>query len=540
MWSEHVNQEADIAGESTVALPTSHESSHDCTIFFIKYDFKRKTQNKCMSTRCLFRRIIVVTQTFSKNMPLQLSSRTLLPGFHTGPIHVLSQSLYRYFVSKSLGGQVVKHLKTSPSIALPSGDTRPFWEVVEFQKDGSVIETYKTPDTLNLHPRDVIMFTGDSTMGRRALISSRSDGSILFRTETCKSIIYADRAILFPSDRGLRDTIHTAQSIKTAVDTHSSLPFELKVLESLLSETTQDFDKKYKRIWMVADTVMDDLNQNFHQAAAELSRFVPISAKLSELQNDVQETLDEIAPIVEQDATLKSFCVSDRAATLGTSQKSNERLHMHTRQAGMILQSYEFRLLNIQSALKELSENLDQNRMVWHMQLDHQRNNVLKFNVMLSIGSLCGLIGTVPAAFFGMNLHSGLESSEGLLWSVASVSLGSGTIAAMSLFAFFSVGLNRGNTYASRLSDLRCLRDLLYHHIDDLDQIIEMFKTSPGLSLEQFSKLARECFKGKSISQGEINLLYRVLVKNYSAALEMTNLVRAEEGPPPDISHHLT
>lgn len=455
----------------------------------------------------------------------------------TGSIY---RSIQRFFVSKSLGGKVVKHLKSSPSIYLPSEDARPFWEVVEFQKDGSVIETFKTPDTLNLHPRDVIMFTGDSTMGRRALIDSRSDGSILFRTETCKSIIYADKAILFPSDRGLRDTIHTAQTIKTAIDTKSSLPFELKVLESLLSETIEDFDKKYRRIWMVADTVMDDLNQNFHHAAAELSRFVPISSKLSELQNDVQETLDEIAPIVEQDSTLKSFCVSDRAALLAKSQH-DERLTNHTRQAGMILQSYEFRLLNIQSALKELSENLEQNRMVWHMQLDHQRNNVLKFNVMLSIGSLCGLLGTIPAAFFGMNLHSGLENSEGLLWSVATVSLSTGAIAAASLFGFFSVGLNRGNTYASRLSDLRCLRDLLYHHIDDLDQIIEMFRSSPGLSLEQFSRLARESFRGKNISQGEINLLYRVLVKNYSAALEMTNLVRAEEGStPPDMSHHIT
>jgi len=196
--------------------------------------------------------------------------------------------------------------------------------------------------------------------------------------------------------------------------------------------------------------------------------------------------------------------------------------------------------LNIQSALKELSENLEQNRMVWHMQLDHQRNNVLKFNVVLSIGSLCGLLGTIPAAFFGMNLHSGLENSQGLLWSVASVSLGTGTIAAVSLLAFFSVGLNRGNTYASRLSDLRCLRDLLYHHMDDLDQIIDMFRTSPGLTLDEFGKLARECFRGKTISQGEINLLYRVLVKNYSAALEMTHLVRAEEGGPPDMSHHIT
>ena len=45
------------------------------------------------------------------------------------------RSVQRFFVSKSLGGKVVTHLKSSPGIALDSGDSRPFWEVVEFQND---------------------------------------------------------------------------------------------------------------------------------------------------------------------------------------------------------------------------------------------------------------------------------------------------------------------------------------------------------------------------------------------------------------------
>ncbi|KAI8104648.1 hypothetical protein M9434_003201 [Picochlorum sp. BPE23] len=470
---------------------------------------------------------------------------------------------------------VVKHLKDDGNIVMPAAESRNFWEVIEFQKDGSVIETYKTPDILRLHPRDVHLFTNDSTMGRRAMIASRGD-AILVRTETVRSVIYCDKAVLFPC-RGLKETIHVSQTIKTAICMKSLLPFELKVLESLLAETARDFDKKYRRIMMVSDTVMDDVNQNFHETASELSRFIPITSKLNELQNDVQETLDAIVAVADYDDQLKALCVSDRDAMLrarGRSQtgrvedgrvisidqqhaqassssssssakehrKSGTMMHVkrdpHMKMASAILEAYEFKFLNIQSALKELSENLDQNRVVWHMQLDHQRNKVLRFNVMLSIASLCGFLSTLPAAYFGMNLHSGLEDHEGLLWPMMTASLGFGSATAVLLYVFFR--FSPTNTYASRLSDMRSLRDLLFYHMDDLDQIIETFKAHKGqMSMKKFEELARECFQTKNITKEEISLLYRVLQKNQPAALEMTELVRAEEKAL-DMSHHIT
>ena len=64
----------------------------------------------------------------------------------------------------------------------------------------------------------------------------------------------------------------------------------------------------------------------------------------------------------------------------------------------------EFRLMGTHSALNEMQENIEQTRTVWHMQLDHQRNRVLRVNLLISICSLGGLMCTLPAAFFGMNL----------------------------------------------------------------------------------------------------------------------------------------
>ena len=44
------------------------------------------------------------------------------------------------------------------------------------------------------------------------------------------------------------------------------------------------------------------------------------------------------------------------------------------------------------------------------MSLDNTRNRTLQTNLTISIGSLALTTATLPAAIFGMNLHSGWEA----------------------------------------------------------------------------------------------------------------------------------
>jgi hypothetical protein len=50
----------------------------------------------------------------------------------------------------------------------------------------------------------------------------------------------------------------------------------LQVLESLLAETSHAFESKSRRLGMVAETVLNDINTNFHSSAGELQRLIPI------------------------------------------------------------------------------------------------------------------------------------------------------------------------------------------------------------------------------------------------------------------------
>ena len=43
------------------------------------------------------------------------------------------------------------------------------------------------------------------------------------------------------------------------------------------------------------------------------------------------------------------------------------------------------------------------------MSLDNTRNRTLQLNLFIGIASFALMMSTVPASFFGMNLHSGIE-----------------------------------------------------------------------------------------------------------------------------------
>ncbi len=98
--------------------------------------------------------------------------------------------------------------------------------MLEFRPDGTVLETWKTPDVLGLHPRDVSVFATDSTLTQRAMLAVRNQ-AVLLKTETCRAVLYADRAVLFPAHK-TRATLRIAQQVKSAVGQRSVLPFELK------------------------------------------------------------------------------------------------------------------------------------------------------------------------------------------------------------------------------------------------------------------------------------------------------------------------
>lgn len=85
-----------------------------------------------------------------------------------------------------------------------------------------------------------------------------------------------------------------------------------------MAESVRGLEGKGRRLSVVAETVLNDINSNFSNSSGELQRLLPIQRKLTEVQQDVKDLLEALTCIVEDDMQLKRLCLSDRAAALAS------------------------------------------------------------------------------------------------------------------------------------------------------------------------------------------------------------------------------
>ena len=74
-----------------------------------------------------------------------------------------------------------------------------------------------------------------------------------------------------------KDTLRLVQSLHTTLKfAEADMPFELSVLESLLSETVQHFERHHKRILLLSDSVEREIGEVLKTSAGDLTRLLPI------------------------------------------------------------------------------------------------------------------------------------------------------------------------------------------------------------------------------------------------------------------------
>lgn len=73
-----------------------------------------------------------------------------------------------------------------------------------------------------------------------------------------------------------RDTLRLAQSVVNNASEVGPLPFELRVLEALLDETARQFERRQRRLELLALSIEEDIQKTLRQDAADLQRLLPI------------------------------------------------------------------------------------------------------------------------------------------------------------------------------------------------------------------------------------------------------------------------
>jgi hypothetical protein len=127
----------------------------------------------------------------------------------------------------------------------------------------------------------------------------------------------------------------------------------------------------------------------------------------------------------------------------------------------------------------ELKNALTATREVWELQLDVDRNRVVRLNLRATIlGMSCAAAG-LPAAIMGMNVPHGLEDSAvGLTGAFSAISFTMGAIG-VGLYGMFTrqskstfiPALFGGGKHEKHVRELRALRYVLVN-LDNLDDVL--------------------------------------------------------------------
>eukprot|EP01025_Chloroclados_australasicus_P057315 TRINITY_DN713_c1_g1_i3.p1 TRINITY_DN713_c1_g1~~TRINITY_DN713_c1_g1_i3.p1 ORF type:complete len:659 (-),score=58.95 TRINITY_DN713_c1_g1_i3:1101-3011(-) len=419
------------------------------------------------------------------------------------------------------------------------------FEVVEFFPDGEVVETYHTPTTLGLNPRDISLFAHNTTP-QRAAIAVRNN-AILFRSELCRAIVFEDRAVLFPCEL-LKRSVEIAESIHARItypmqageqvqqqgflqDQNKFLqnggqvvPFELRVLEALLDQTSLYFENKSRRLGFLADCVVNDINHNLIKRTAfgELQRLLPVQRSINQLINDVEETRQAIEELADDDKEIVKLCLTSQMDYPPAPLLPNFPDFLL---ATALLDSYERRIRSVHGNLQEQLDNIESSRMIWHMQLDSARNRIIRLNLFLSVSSFAAVVATIPAGLFGMNVPNGFEESVGAFQTILTGSLLSSVFIFTSLFLYYRYWPTR--FHRQRVQDMSALRDILVHRIDDLDDITAAVRRNfnSQMSKHEFANLVDSTL-GKKITKPEIDVLYKVFDTNKDGFLKVSDFIK--------------
>ncbi|GIL81223.1 hypothetical protein Vretifemale_10273 [Volvox reticuliferus] len=194
--------------------------------------------------------------------------------------------------------------------------------------------------------------------------------------------------------------------------------------------------------------------------------------------------------------------------------------------ASRILETYHREIQSIVGSLLESEDYIESTRETYRMQLDSARNHIILVNLWISVASISLMVATLPSAFYGMNVHHGLEEVWIAFPVIVAMSLGLAVGSYPALLRMFTERFVRQTRQDTR--NLMMLRAFLMQHSDDLEAITDALRSLPCVSMEEGGSISREAFRHHmrhrlprhvTLSDSHLDFLFRRFDKDNDGVL---------------------
>ncbi|KAL0907641.1 hypothetical protein M5K25_022061 [Dendrobium thyrsiflorum] len=220
------------------------------------------------------------------------------------------------------------------------------------------------------------------------------------------------------------------------------LPFELQVLEIALEFVCTYLDSTVTDLVRNAYPALDELTRNV--STKNLERVRSLKSNLTRLLARVQKVRDEIEHLLDNEdmyqfyltrnqiqnqlltpATSNSIILATNYVRLNSnvrSSSSHVSFHLddnNVEDLEMFLEAYFMQLEGSRNKILSMREYIDDTEDYVNIQLDNQRNELIKLQLVLNIFSFAMGIDSMITGLFGMNLPCSLFTVNNLFTSFA-------------------------------------------------------------------------------------------------------------------------
>jgi len=412
----------------------------------------------------------------------------------------------------------------------------------------------------DIHARDaqLLEHDNDKFTGVSATLIQR-DKFVILRTNRFSAIVGNECVHLFESESASAKAVATRLSKILCSDdidgnvnnnnngnnnnnNNNIVNFPSIVAEVCLDEASTALEAKLRRLGLLVDAVTKPLrNQettDFEGNVGQFQRLLPLKQALDEIDTDIREQyqmLDEALradfsfvgkfnkqKILDEKLREDLSFTGDYAETSG-----GDSLDDHEEDNDDVLQlltSHAGRARAMGGRVVELKNALRATREVWELQLDVDRNRVVRLNLRATILGMSCAAASLPAAAMGMNVPHGLEeASIGITGAFSLISIGCIGIGASLWTAFtrksrstFIPTLFGGGKHEKNVRELRALRYVLVN-LDNLDDAlrddIHLVVNSKGFTNRDRVKLEIEKVGGTADAES-VDLVFEVFDRN--------------------------
>ena len=397
----------------------------------------------------------------------------------------------------------------------------------------------------SIHARDVSLLehVADKFTGVPATMVRREKFSIL-RTNRFSAVIGQECMHLFEKDSASSRAVAQKVSMATSTMKEEYYSFPQLAAEACLNEASTQLELKLGRLGMLVDAVTKPLKNtaesngeraDFEMSVGQFQRLLPLKQALDEIDTDIREhhqMLDEaLRNEFSFDLERQSGGRDGDGETINSPSSSLDASSHKDKNMNNVLQlltSHAGRSRAMGGRVLELKNALQATREVWELQLDVDRNRVVRLNLRATILGMSCAAASLPAAAMGMNVPHGLEDSAiGLTGAFSAISFAMGAIGVGLWGAFtrqsrstFIPSLFGGGKHEKNVRELRALRYVLVN-LDNLDDVLrdditkqKQLENHPITDRERVRKEIQPVGSGEAADAESVDLVFEVFDKN--------------------------